>query len=59
MDPAIIIMIAAFTGVLALVFGLYSAFKGNSDSTLEARLAAFTAPDALRDGAGLATVRLF
>ncbi len=42
MDPAIIIMIAAFTGVLALVFGLYSAFKGNSDSTLEARLAAFT-----------------
>ena len=42
MDPAIIIMIAAFAGVLALVFGLYSAFKGNSDSTLEARLAAFT-----------------
>jgi tight adherence protein B len=35
-------MIAAFVGVLALVFGLYSAFHGNSDSTLDARLAAFT-----------------
>jgi tight adherence protein B len=35
-------MIAAFVGVLALVFGLYTVFQGNSDSTLEARLAAFT-----------------
>jgi len=35
-------MIAAFVGVLALVVGLYSAFQGNSDSFLDARLAAFT-----------------
>ena len=42
MEPSLIIMIAAFIGVLALVFGLFSAFKGNTDSTLEARLAAFT-----------------
>ncbi|MBC7965095.1 MAG: hypothetical protein H7Z17_04135, partial [Fuerstia sp.] len=42
MDPSLIIMIAAFVGVLALVFGLYTVFQGNSDSTLEARLAAFT-----------------
>ncbi len=42
MDPNLIIMIAAFVSVLALVFGLYTAFKGNSDSTLDARLAAFT-----------------
>jgi len=42
MEPNLIIMIAAFIGVLTLVFGLYSAFKGNTDSTLEARLAAFT-----------------
>jgi len=42
MEPNLIIMIAVFIGVLALVFGLFSAFKGNTDSTLEARLAAFT-----------------
>ncbi|MCX7385281.1 MAG: type II secretion system F family protein [Planctomycetales bacterium] len=42
MDPNLIIMITAFIGVLALVFGLYSAFRGNSDSNLDARLAAFT-----------------
>ncbi len=42
MEPNLIIMIAAFIGVLALVFGLYSIFKSNTDSTLEARLAAFT-----------------
>lgn len=42
MEPNLIIMLAAFIGVLTLVFGLYSAFKGNTDSTLEARLAAFT-----------------
>ena len=42
MDPGLIIMIAAFVGVLALVFGLFSVFQGNSDSNLEARLAAFT-----------------
>ena len=42
MDQGLIIMIAAFVGVLALVFGLYSTFRGNSDSNLEARLAAFT-----------------
>ena len=41
MDPNLIIMITAFIGVLALVFGLYSAFRGNSDSSLDARLAAF------------------
>ena len=42
MDPSLIIMIAAFVGVLALVVGLYSAFQGNFESNLEARLAAFT-----------------
>ncbi|MDA1230454.1 MAG: type II secretion system F family protein [Planctomycetota bacterium] len=42
MDPNLIIMIAAFVGVLALVCGLYTVFQGKSDSTLEARLAAFT-----------------
>ena len=42
MEPNLIIMIAAFVGVLTLVFGVFSAFKGNTDSTLEARLAAFT-----------------
>jgi len=42
MEPSLIIMIAAFVGVLALLVGLYSAFQGNSDSTVEARLAAFT-----------------
>jgi hypothetical protein len=36
MDPSLIIMIAAFVGVLALLVGLYSAFQGNSDSTVEA-----------------------
>ena len=42
MEPGLIIMAAAFVGVLALVFGLFSAFQGNSGSTVEARLAAFT-----------------
>lgn len=42
MDPNLIIMIAAFVGVLALIAGLYLAFQSNSNSTLEARLAAFT-----------------
>ncbi len=42
MESGLIIMAAAFVGVLALVFGVYSAFQGNSDSTVEARLAAFT-----------------
>lgn len=42
MDPNLIIMIAAFVGVIALVVGLFMAFQGKSDSTLEARLAAFT-----------------
>ena len=42
MEPSLIIMAAAFVGVLALVFGLFSAFQGSSESTLEARLAAFT-----------------
>lgn len=42
MDPNLIIMISAFVGVLALVCGLYTVFQGKSDTTLEARLAAFT-----------------
>ncbi len=42
MDPNLLIMVSAFIGVLALVFGLFFAFQGKSDSTLEARLAAFT-----------------
>jgi tight adherence protein B len=42
MDPSLIIMISAFVSVLALVFALYSVFQGNSDSALDARLAAFT-----------------
>lgn len=42
MDPTIIVMISAFVGVLALVFGVGFAFKGRSDTDLEARLAAFT-----------------
>ncbi|HQZ67024.1 MAG TPA: type II secretion system F family protein [Planctomycetaceae bacterium] len=42
MDPNLIIMIAAFVGVLALVFGLSQAFQGKTDTTLETRLAAFT-----------------
>ncbi len=42
MDPNLIIMIAAFVGVIALVIGLSQVFQGKTDSTLEARLAAFT-----------------
>ena len=42
MEPNLIIMIAAFVGVLALVFGVSLAFQGKTDSTLDARLAAFT-----------------
>ena len=42
MDPNLLIMISAFIGVIALVFGVGFAFQGKSDSTLEARLAAFT-----------------
>lgn len=41
MDPNLLIMIAAFIGVIALVFGVGFAMQGRSDSTLEARLAAF------------------
>ena len=42
MDPNLLIMISAFIGVIALVFGVGFALQGKSDSTLEARLAAFT-----------------
>ena len=42
MDPNLLIMVSAFIGVLALVFGIGFALQGKSDSTLEARLAAFT-----------------
>ncbi len=42
MEPTLFIMGAAFVGVLALVFALGSVFQGNSDSNVEARLAAFT-----------------
>ncbi|MCA9063993.1 MAG: type II secretion system F family protein [Planctomycetaceae bacterium] len=42
MDPTLLIMGAAFVGVMALVFGVGMAFKGRGDTNLEARLAAFT-----------------
>lgn len=42
MDPNLLIMVSAFIGVLALVFGVGFALQGKSDSTLDARLAAFT-----------------
>lgn len=43
MDPTLIIMISAFIGVLALVFGVgFLIQKGKGDANLEARLAAFT-----------------
>jgi tight adherence protein B len=42
MDPNLLIMVSAFIGVLALVFGVGFALQGKSDSSLEARLAAFT-----------------
>ncbi len=42
MDASYLIMGAAFIGVLAFVFGISQFFQGNSDTQLEARLAAFT-----------------
>ncbi len=42
MDANLMIMGAAFIGVLAFVFGIGHLFQGNSDTQLEARLAAFT-----------------
>lgn len=42
MEPTLFIMGTAFIGVLALVFALGSFFQKNSDSSVEARLAAFT-----------------
>lgn len=42
MDPNLLIMVSAFIGVLALVFGIGFMLQGKSDSSLEARLAAFT-----------------
>lgn len=41
MDPQLLILVSAFIGVLALVFGIGIALRGKSDSSLEARLAAF------------------
>lgn len=42
MEPTLFIMGTAFIGVLALVFALGSFFQKSSDSSVEARLAAFT-----------------
>ena len=42
MDPTIMILIAAFIGVLALVFGVGSILQGRALSQAESRLAAFT-----------------
>lgn len=42
MDPAIIVMTAAFLGALALVFFVGIMLQGRSESSVEARLAAFT-----------------
>lgn len=42
MEPTLFIMGTAFVGVLALVFALGSLFRKNSDTNVEARLAAFT-----------------
>jgi tight adherence protein B len=42
MDASILIMISAFIGVMALVFGVAFMLQGKSDTNLEARLAAFT-----------------
>lgn len=42
MDPIVIVMIASFVGVLALVFGAGHLMLGSSTSNLDARLAAFT-----------------
>jgi len=64
-DPTIIIMIASFVGVLALVFGIGHILTANSASNLENRLAAFTgkagpskgeiADSIVRDGLSTAT----
>lgn len=42
MDPTILIMVSAFVGVVTLVFGIGFILQGKSDTSLEARLAAFT-----------------
>ncbi|HUY36941.1 MAG TPA: type II secretion system F family protein [Pirellulales bacterium] len=42
MDPALLISIAAFVGVAALVGGLTAAFKGDRDNKIEDRLDALT-----------------
>lgn len=42
MEPVTIILIAAFIGVLALVVGIGIFFQGRTDTSVEARLSAFT-----------------
>ncbi|MFN9718881.1 MAG: type II secretion system F family protein [Planctomycetota bacterium] len=42
MNPDLLIMISAFIGMIALVFGIGFMLQGKSDSSVEARLAAFT-----------------
>ena len=42
MDPTLIFMVAAFVGVIALVFGVGQLLTSGADSNVEARLAAFT-----------------
>jgi tight adherence protein B len=65
MDPTIMILAAAFAGVLALVFGIGSLLQGRAMSQAETRLAAFTggagpsntqiADELVRDGLSTAT----
>ena len=42
MDPTLTIMLAAFVGMIALVFGIGSIIQGRRASQAESRLAAFT-----------------
>jgi tight adherence protein B len=42
MEPVTIILIAAFIGVIALVVGVGIIFQGRTDTSVEARLSAFT-----------------
>lgn len=45
MDPTLMILIAAFVGVVALIFGIGMLVQGRSASQAESRLAAFTGTD--------------
>ena len=51
MEPIVIILIASFLGVVALVVGIGTLISGQTTSTTEKRLAAFTGADTV--GAGI------